>query len=365
MTATRAEILRRGLDLPNMVGVEIGPLHAPIIGKSDGPVLYVDHAATEELREKYAGAAGVNPDDIVPVDAVWGEQSLADCLGGRKVDYVIASHVAEHAPDLVTWLQEVAAVLKPSGQLRLALPDKRFSFDVLREETRITDLIAAYLVRARRPQLREVLDFRLHYAPGMDGWGVYNGTFDPATSSPAHTFELAVSAAREAMQTDRYLDVHCWVFQPRSFAASMEQLTKYDLLSLACAELVDTDMPLLEFYVFMQPCGDRDRIVASWHDVRYRLRDPLPGSAEHLKMQAEAAMRERELAAARQAAIALERELQACAQQREWLENELASAHAGIAEIQQSTSWRLTAPLRRMKALIAHRRGSGRAGLQN
>jgi predicted SAM-dependent methyltransferase len=35
---------------------------------------------------------------------------------------VIASHVIEHTPDLVTWLAEIRAILQPNGTLRLAIP---------------------------------------------------------------------------------------------------------------------------------------------------------------------------------------------------------------------------------------------------
>jgi len=76
---------------------------------------------TAALRQKYAADASIDVDDIVEVDAVWGDHTLAQALGGRApVDYAVASHVIEHVPDMLAWLEELHAVIKPGGDLRLA-----------------------------------------------------------------------------------------------------------------------------------------------------------------------------------------------------------------------------------------------------
>jgi len=278
----RHAVLRRGLDLSNMAGVEIGALCTPIVSKQEGEVVYVDHVDTESLRHKYGSDPGVDASSIVPVDVVWGDQSLAQSVGGRCFDYVVASHVGEHVPDLVTWLQEMHAVLKPAGQLRLVLPDKRFSFDFLRQETCLTDLLSAYLVRARRPQVRQVLDFALHFAPNMDGWGEYAGTLDHSKVTPHYSFDQAMALAARSLQPDHYEDVHCSVFTPRCFAGLMRQLATCGLTRLACAGFQDSVYPVLEFYVFLEPCIDQTRLVASWQRMEAQAQANLPGSAAAL-----------------------------------------------------------------------------------
>jgi SAM-dependent methyltransferase len=275
----RHAVLRQGLEPRHMTGLEIGPLCTPVVHKHEGDILYVDHADTETLRHKYDSDPGVNVAAIAPVDFVWGAQSIAECVGGRRFDYVLASHVGEHVPDLVTWLQEMHAVLKPAGQLRLVLPDKRFSFDFLRQETRLSDLLAAHLIRARRPQLHQVLDFALNFAPNMDGWGEYHGTLDHAKVTPHNTFEQVMAVAARAQQPDDYVDVHCSVFTPRSFARLMGQLAGHGLLQLACAGFQDSVYPVLEFYVFLEPCADPARLAASWRGMESTVHEKLPGSA--------------------------------------------------------------------------------------
>lgn len=307
--AKRYETLRQGLDFAALKGLEIGPLDAPIVRRADGDITYIDVADTAALRATYAGQVPV--ERIVEVDAVWGERSLAECTDGARFDYVIASHVAEHVPDLVTWLAEIEAVLRPGGELRLAMPDCRFSFDAKRDETRLLDVLTNYVLRARRPTPANVLDFRLHYAPAMDGIGRFQGRVRPEDVSAAHSFGLAMDSAGWARDApDRYFDVHCWVFQPRSFARVMARLAEEGLARFACARLIDPSLPMLEFYAFLRPCADPGAAAVSWRAAAAAAADPLPGSAEARTVP------------------------------------EADRLRAELAALRASTSWRLTAPLR-------------------
>ncbi len=310
--ALRKLVLRRGLDLPNLLGMEIGPLADPVIAKSDGPVLYVDHADTEALRRKCAADPNFDISKIVDVDVVWQDRPLAHSLGGRLVDYAIASHVAEHVPDLITWLTEMRAALKPGGELRLVLPDKRFSFDALREETRLTDLLAAWVVRSKRPQIRDVLDFQLHYAPGIDAQGLYEGRMRLGDARPYYDYPHALRAAKMVLDhPDLYHDVHCWVFQARQFARLMWQIASHGLLPFACAGMADPSWPGFEFFVFMRACDDPAEIRRSWQEAFAVLRDPLPGAAEGAR--AAPLLSESALIATRQAIEAFRAAVESCA----------------------------------------------------
>ena len=106
-----------GLDLATMVGAEIGPLDKPVVAKSAGQVIYIDHVDTDALRAKYADDPMVDTGKL-HVDAIWGAMTLHEAIaqysrteeGAFAADgcnYVIASHVIEHVPDMVSWLQEI------------------------------------------------------------------------------------------------------------------------------------------------------------------------------------------------------------------------------------------------------------------
>jgi hypothetical protein len=112
----RAKILAL-IDLKNCRGLEIGAQTRPVVTRDMGRVEYVDRASTDELRRWYANDPSIDRAQLVEVDHVWGEKTLLDCVGGtRTYDYVIASHVLEHVPDLLGWLGEIA---RPRRLVRL------------------------------------------------------------------------------------------------------------------------------------------------------------------------------------------------------------------------------------------------------
>jgi SAM-dependent methyltransferase len=258
------ERIKSGIRLDGTTVMEIGALYRPMFTKAECDVIYVDHADTETLRAKYRDGHGFDVSRIVDVDAVWGEQSLAECLGDdRRVDYVVASHVIEHVPDLITWLNELSAVLKPGGEIRLAIPDKRFTFDYARRTTELAETLDAYIKRARRPLPYCIVD-HLANVRHVDGGQAWIGPLDVATLKSHHTVEQAMEVARDAMSTDHYHDVHCWVFTPASFAALMRRLVHSGLVNLRCAHFQDTPRGTIEFTVFMAAATDRDEAISSW-----------------------------------------------------------------------------------------------------
>ncbi len=188
---------------------------------------FVDHADTAALRAKYANDPAVALDDIVQVDAVWGDNTLAQCFPGERFDFVIASHVIEHVPDVIGWLGEVADVLNPDGRLILAIPDRRYSFDLLRRETTLTDLVDAHLRGAKRPTPGQVFDVNAH-AVAHDHVAAW---FAPPAVPPRHyaSHSWALAQAREA-QAGVYIDGHCSVFTARSLLELLDGLLELKLL---------------------------------------------------------------------------------------------------------------------------------------
>lgn len=256
-----------GLDIASLKGVEIGALNQPIVPKADANVIYVDHAVTDELRAKYAADPNVDATKIVEVDAVWGERSLAEALGcGADFDYVVASHVVEHVPDLITWLSEIEAILKPGGSLRLAVPDRRFTFDRFRPESRLPELLDAWLRRARRPTSFQLLDHFIHIIE-LDLIKAWQGRIGPEDFRPLVDVASALNIAASARTSDAYYDAHCWVFTPRSFAGLMAELARGGHLNYACDRFFDTQFMGLEFVVSMARSTDREAMIASWRQM--------------------------------------------------------------------------------------------------
>jgi SAM-dependent methyltransferase len=269
----RAKLLQ-GLDLSRLCGAEIGPLDRPLVRKTDGAVFYVDHLETEPLRAKWSSDRNVDTSKLL-VDAVWGEQSLLDGLamaagpGFSGLDYVVASHVIEHVPDVITWLQEIQAVLKPGGQLRLAVPDKRFTFDYLRRTSDLASMLYAWKCRARVPNAYCILDFCLNMAP-VDTPAAWRGPLDPANLKRGFDFAGALAIADDARLNGRYHDVHCWVFTPASLARCFAELARQRLLAFSCEHFFDTEVDHLEFILALRQCDDAQDCAASWEHMAAR-----------------------------------------------------------------------------------------------
>jgi SAM-dependent methyltransferase len=266
---SRRDKLLRGIDIRTATGVEIGALASPAVRKSDGEIFYIDYADTAFLKDHYRNDPAVDCDAIVTVDGVWGANTLRQALGDeRVVDYVVASHVIEHVPDLISWLEEIKTILRPGGSLRLAVPDRRYTFDYLRGETVFADLLDAKLRKARAPLPRMILDCELSYR-SVDSVDAWNGTIDKAgldksaRATPA-TIAAMMARAQEALERGAYHDTHCWVFTPQSFARLFEQAGALGLIGFSCDSLINTDRYQLEFFFALRTCEDRTEIAESW-----------------------------------------------------------------------------------------------------
>jgi hypothetical protein len=250
------------IDVGNMHGLEIGPLANPIVRKDQGNVLYVDHATAEELRHKYLFDPGMKDrlDEIVDVDYVVGQsQGVYDAvMHDVPFDYVMASHLIEHIPDPVGWLMDVARVLRVGGILSLVIPDKRYSFDIKRRTTDISEVIDAYLRRLKQPSFNQVYDFVSKAMVGrVDTASVWAGTEDYANNVVRSDGKDdpdvgALNVCRVMEQSDSYLDVHCSVFTPDSFLEIYEKLARLGLMDFEIAYFATTKPNDLQFFVSLR-----------------------------------------------------------------------------------------------------------------
>jgi predicted SAM-dependent methyltransferase len=236
----RAKLLSN-LELKSMQGFEIGPLASPLVSKAESRVFYVDHADRETLCQKYANDPNVDTAKIVSIDAVWGDCTLRECFpSSGPFDYVVASHVIEHVPDMIGWLIEIADVLKIGGYLSLAIPDKRFTFDFLRQTTRLSETVDAYLRGNRRPMPAQIFDYNAN-AVELDLAAAWNGPADPKTLKHYVTLRYALDRSMEAAREGKYVDAHCWVFTPESFLRLFIDFVDLDLVPhFDCARFYET-----------------------------------------------------------------------------------------------------------------------------
>lgn len=248
------------IDVPVMHGLEIGPLASPRVRKEEGPVRYVDHASAAELKEKYATDLGMRDrlDEIVDVDYVLGQTTTISQAVAKDApfDYVIASHVIEHIPDTIGWLEDLTHVLRVGGILSLVIPDKRYCFDINRSLTEISDLVDGNLRQLRQPSFRQAFDFYSKAIGGtVDTAAVWAGTADYSLAVRqdfADPDAAALEACRHMLVSDEFVDVHCHVFTPELFLRLIEKLARLDLIDYEVAAFHPTELNDFEFYVSLR-----------------------------------------------------------------------------------------------------------------
>lgn len=212
-------------------GLEVGPSFSPIAPKRLGyDVDVVDHATADELRAKYRDR-GVDLAAIEEVDYIWTGSPLTDLLGDQpRYDYIIASHLVEHLPDLIGFFSDCERLLRPNGVLSLAIPDFRACFDLLRGPSTTGDLLQAHHEGRRRHAMGTVFD---HFATTAYRNGQPSWPLDAAGSLEfAHRFDQAQRMLERACTSNDYIDVHAWRFTPSSFRLLMYDLRALNRVSL-------------------------------------------------------------------------------------------------------------------------------------
>ncbi len=327
----------QGLDVKPLRGAEIGPLNRPLIGKDEFEIYYVDHCSADELKVKYAGAPDVNPSDIVDVDFIWANEPAKDLLRDIcPLDYVVASHVIEHVPDLIGWLHEMHDTLREGGAMVLAVPDKRFTFDAYRRTSAMEEIRLAHAEARRRPGLRCIMDHFANVVRADAGalWDDYNKIEDFPFVHDTSFLSLAGTHYAEG----RYVDVHCWVFTPWSFLGTMGRIVSETGLGFDLQGFRTTSSHELEFYVRLVRVAqsttdwknetDAARANALWPEI---------APAEALSAQV----------ASRLARLAdLNSQLAEAVRRAEFAEAQSAKLASRVAALENSTSWRITAPVR-------------------
>ena len=218
----RLERLVHGIK-PAMMGLELGPLDRPTLGKADYNVSYVDHASRQDLVRKYqqtGSLATVRPDSIVDVDFVWSGR-LRDVVGGGY-EYCLASHVIEHVADPIGWLGQIAEVLLPGGRVNLAIPERSRTFDHRRTPSTPAAMLEAFVRKLQRPSFAQIFDHISGVCP-IGG---------PEPDKPA-VIRNAYNVAALVESNGEYVDVHCHVWTPESFLECWSVIDTLDLLPLS------------------------------------------------------------------------------------------------------------------------------------
>lgn len=249
----RKLVMCEHLPVANGDGLEFGPLNCPMVRKTEGSIRYVDVRSTDDLRATIPALGEYRPADFVEIDYVWPGGRFRDAVGSDALfDYAIASHVIEHTPNMVGWLNQVASVLKDNGLISLAVPDCRYSADILRGPTSTATIVADFLRADSQPRAQHVFyhfSLAVVVPTGDDYWRFLSGEIDPLTLPRHHTPQQALEMARRAEMTGTYVDCHAYTFTPDSFTNIIRETSNLGLHSLSVVRSHFPEGPNHEFFV--------------------------------------------------------------------------------------------------------------------
>jgi SAM-dependent methyltransferase len=226
-----------------MRGLEIGAFDLPHIEPSEGHCVFADYRSHEELIALAKACPPFEPDFVVPVqyDLRQGYDAIP-----ADFDWICGSHVVEHVPDLIGWLNQLASKLNPDGIVFLVVPDKRFTFDYFRREMTVSEFISAHRAQLVRPSFAQAFDHIFYTTNPVDPSVIWAGGAPPSAQ-----YDFLSAMAYGELAEREYADAHCSVFTPESFIFTITQLHRAGLTPFRINEICATSRDQNDFSVVL------------------------------------------------------------------------------------------------------------------
>jgi SAM-dependent methyltransferase len=331
------------------LGIEIGPWFKPLVPKAEGyNSLSLDVFDEAQLKQKALDDPSVPKaaiSKIEPVDLVGSVTRLAEMLESKslvgKLDYVISSHNFEHVPDPIRFLQACELGLKPGGLLIMAVPDRRTCFDYFRPYSITADFISAYFDAREQPSASQVfVRNSLHSRLCINGEEhiAFYITDDPSLVKPYETLKEAYREWKGMIESpdDVYRDTHCWAFTPSSLELIINDLSFLGLTRMSVHSIVGPNG--CEFHVRLAKPTE----TSKWDDKGFYLQR---ANLLH-RINDEASANSVATFNLRHESSNLNLQINELKQRIAELDTQLTDRNEQLKAMHESTSWRITAPLR-------------------
>ena len=192
---------------------------------------------------------------IEDVDYIWNGEKYADLTGKTNhYDWVIASHVIEHTPDLISFINDCDSILKEDGVLFLAVPDRRYCFDYFRPASSLSKVLDSHELKLTRLSSGTLAEQGL-YAASLNGADSWQNADGGGEFTLGNTTEDVLTQLQDDRERD-YTDAHNWVFVPHSFRMMIEDLHQMKLIALREAAFPESDDSYsYEFFAVLSRSG--------------------------------------------------------------------------------------------------------------
>jgi len=250
----RSRRIVASLDLKG-IGLEYGPLHRVVADKEAcHGVRYVDFAPREVLAKKYKDDPNVDIELIPEIDIVTNGMPISQFVEPGSLDFIIASHVLEHVPDLVGWLSENLSLLRPGGRIGVAFPDRRYCFDLGRNRTILSDLVAAHLEARTRPSFAQICDHIMNVRK-VNPVSIWAGSTTKDNAPFMHDNGQALQILGNLLQRDDYIDVHCWKFADVEMQSMLNEIKNLFGIPFVLLTFFPVQPNSIEFYFTLEKTG--------------------------------------------------------------------------------------------------------------
>jgi SAM-dependent methyltransferase len=240
--------------------LEIAPFYDPFLPKEKYNVDYTDYTTTEQLKLKASKIPNFCESDIPAVDFVWSPgKALRECIPERReYDFVVASHVLEHVPNPLGWLNEILSISRHGGYVALFLPDRRMPNDFFRRETDFGQLVQWWIEQPVVPTPGQILDSLAHafVTPGTNALRFESRDNPVYPLDRYYCDEEAMAFATSAHSENEYVDVHCTVWTRASAVTLFERAVEAGILNVEIAGVEEDEA---EFLILLRKAGEPKR----------------------------------------------------------------------------------------------------------
>lgn len=252
-TGTSSSLMRRQmlnagrLPVPG-VALEVGAFDNPTLHAEDGfAVRYADYFSAEELRVEAARNPRRSIERMVGVDYVIKGPRLSPFIP-ESIGLLVANHVVEHLPDPIGWLRDVALMCTDDAAIFMAVPDRRYTFDLYKQPSDIVSLVRAFDERKEQPDAYDIARMRyLHQR--VDAKAVWaSGKRPPMPGRTEGGFRKVMEQAA-AQAAAGYVDVHCHYYTAGSFLHIFTELFESGYLPWKVELVGDVQRGSNEFHV--------------------------------------------------------------------------------------------------------------------
>jgi predicted SAM-dependent methyltransferase len=237
------------VDFKSKFGLEIGPFDKPLVDRSTARVHYIDYFDVENLRKKAIKNANRNENNVVELDYVLKGRQISEVVT-NKYDYVVASHVLEHIPNLFGWLRDITLVLNPGGLIFAIVPDCRYTFDLCRPKTSIGELLENHFMKRVKPSQKNAFDQRFYHRH-VSSHNLWKNYAEHLSNSIA-TFSTSQAYENFNKSKNEYIDCHCNLFDPLSFRESIEISKEIGIHGFSIKKIKETCRPFLDFIALLE-----------------------------------------------------------------------------------------------------------------